>query len=1142
MLPAAPYIFPQRPFILPTVPPAFVLVDSNLQTLNKSPFPIVNRINGDVTKTTMVNILPISAYSRPLSATKSRKNSAKNKLDNPKRTNKKSKQSTKVTKEPLVNDESTKSNDPTAKETATEQNDQTPLDNSKTKQNEVKISTSNKEHNRDNNCDYTNLGNKENTSIDKDLSMKQAEPLTVTKPAEILNIPKRTDLPKISETSAIDKTLSVSTSSTIVEKEHITENVEEKIKDTNKTIGKDSVNKDKENKLSHILDTALCENTVDGGNARLELAEEFLAASPTAAFLMSFPLVSGNRADSPAEDPHTNTQVNSKDNHARRHEVASQTISYFEKTNVNDSKPKPTCKAVTTSSTIHHSKQNEHHKYSDNHVVSKQADAKHSNNVVTTTSNENPFLNLSMSSLIPTTCTLTDSSYALDFDCTINKTIPSQTTSYVNSSNLFYKSDPFSTVKNTIYSTSSIPSGHEFNSFGLYPCAMEKYSSKTKSDYPNVEDNLMKIGSSRLTYDIDLGWSHKGFDFVNCTSAPNAFSKDNILNTTSTSYSSSYNPFNPEFHIPLVSSSGKKDVSTNKASSSFAETLTNFYSQPTSLWSEDMNYYNNSNSSKTAKPHHYLPVDHSLNNKVNNSKIYESKQMSNLNESTVKTTNVAAPQQVTEKYTKKSPKMHINWMTSEVRPMQSHCNPPHLDTKEAQKHSYSQLDHTSKKVDPNEGNYFPISMHNFSSQITQDELQIWPSARPAGTTEITMEPPPINLPTLVGDLALGPHDKKKTDISSRSGLQTDLQNCSNSFFVTQLMNRSTDNNLPSRYQGSEIEIPKSVPVKQNSTQTTSELNHKMSRIDSHISQPYYGFHETKSNSFEAMSQYPHTKTKPNKPDKSSKVQKNSYSAEALIRGGTCNQKLPDTSKFVMPSQKYTDFNMSQDSVAQVSHFPPILDYSDNSSYTGQQFSATTLYNSTTNTISNSFYSNFMPGTSNLMSGNYTSGPFSGDFIDYNQATECNYSNHKYEELKMRNNSSTFQPEKVPSNYKSSRRESTTKHKLECSKKDSNKKYQSKRAKLNTEAEEWNESAHLLWQNKTPTKKHHNLMSEDIPFPNYVGNQMPGQYQPDFFNSHLMSSNMQSMGHNVDRSLASFPATSRANFNLSTIFPEITMVS
>lgn len=66
------------------------------------------------------------------------------------------------------------------------------------------------------------------------------------------------------------------------------------------------------------------------------------------------------------------------------------------------------------------------------------------------------------------------------------------------------------------------------------------------------------------------------------------------------------------------------------------------------------------------------------------------------------------------------------------------------------------------------------------------------------------------------------------------------------------------------------------------------------------------------------------------------------------------------------------------------------------------------------------------------------------------------------------------------------------------------------------------------------------MSEDFTFANYVGNQMAPQYQHELFNSHLVGG-MQP-GASSDRSLASFPATSRANFNLSTIFPEITMVS
>uniref|UniRef100_S4PFR3 Uncharacterized protein n=1 Tax=Pararge aegeria TaxID=116150 RepID=S4PFR3_9NEOP len=80
----------------------------------------------------------------------------------------------------------------------------------------------------------------------------------------------------------------------------------------------------------------------------------------------------------------------------------------------------------------------------------------------------------------------------------------------------------------------------------------------------------------------------------------------------------------------------------------------------------------------------------------------------------------------------------------------------------------------------------------------------------------------------------------------------------------------------------------------------------------------------------------------------------------------------------------------------------------------------------------------------------------------------------------------------------------------------------------------------MWQNKTPAKRHQNLMSEELTFSNYVGNQMPTQYQPDFFNSHLMQPNIQNVGPSADRSLSSLPVASRANFNLSALFPEITM--
>ncbi|KAI5641791.1 hypothetical protein NE865_06095 [Phthorimaea operculella] len=1154
VLPAAPYLFPQRPLLLPTMPPAFVLVDQNLQTLNKPSFPIVNRINSDVTKTTMVNILPISAYSRPLSAIKSKKG-AKSKIVVNKKV-KKLKQVIKPKEQPTLATETPSSKatnivdeiNVKEKESAREDN------NSKTKILETKVSDDSQTQQKSIDTSKNTIPSSQNDNI------KNISDNIITK--TITAITTAENIPKIAKVIDTTKVTALPTSTDIVNiekpisKPHSAENTDDKSKLGKIVHEKDSkVDKNKENKLPNLLESALCESTVDGGNARLELAEEFLAASPTAAFLMSFPLVSGNRADSPAEETPSNIPIiNTKDNNHRRTEIASQNFPYFEKPNPSEVKTKPVEKSIIPNASLN--KQTEQLKYFNHNLVNK--DTAKTSNTPSNTQNDNPFLNLSMSSLLPTSCNLPDAGFGVDFDCNISKSMPSQSSSYASNSNFFYKSDPFSTAKSTIYSTSSISSGHEFNSFGLYPCAMEKYASKTKTDYSNVEDNLMKIGSSRLTYDIDLGWSHKGFDFVSCTSASNTFNKDNILTTSSGAYSSSYNPFNPEFHVPLVSTSNnKKETSTSKPTSSFPDAITSFYSQPTNLWSEDVPFYTNNNVAKisTSRHQNYLNVDHSqMNLKQSSTKQYESKQIiSTGTDNAIKPLHSGTTHQVPEKYKKSPSKMHINWMTSEVRPMQTNYNTSQTDLKQNHKPTYNHIDQTNKKQEPPEHNYFPISMHNFPSQSAQEEVQVWPTVRPAGTTEISIDPPPINLPTLVGDLALGPHDKKKaTDIANRGTNQTDIQNCSNFFSVTQLMNRSSDNTIPTRYQGAtnapiENQNQKTVQGKQTISHTTSDHNRKnISNTESHIPQPYV-FNDPKAiNSYENLNQFSHNRVKVNKPDKNSKAQKNSYSAEALIRGGgSGNQKMQDNNaaKFMIPPQKYTEFNSTQDnSVAQVSHFPPILDYSDNS-YTGQQFSGTNLYNTTTNTISNSFYSNFMSGSSNLMPGNYTSGPFSGDFIDYNQTSECSYPNHKYTELKMRNQPTIFQQEKTPTNYKSSRRESAAKHKLECSKKDSNKKCQSKRAKLSNEVEEWSDSSHLLWQNKTTTKRHGNLVPEELSFPNYVGNQMgatTGQYQPDFFNSHIMPSNMQPVGHNVDRSLASFPATSRANFNLSTIFPEITM--
>lgn len=1130
MLPATPYIFPQRPVLFPQ-PPTIVLVDANLQPINKSAtIPIISRNTNDITKTTMVNVLPISAYSHPLSA-KTKKGSAKSRNSNTKKGSKKIKSND---KKDQISDKSSETGQEIGKKVDINSDKDKSVINPDEKNDKTQETSTDKEIPAEANTSKSNPESSITNNIAVSNTIQNTHEETID--SQIKDSPKCTEPLKVQPN--IEKTVSPTNKEVSLEKSESSNNSSVvEAKDNKVTAPNKSVEgefKSKDSKIHAILDSNICENVVDVGNARLELAEEFLAASPTAAFLMSFPLVSGNRADSPAEETQNITPKETNLRNETPHEQAS----FFEKHNIPANKPKTPSKQQITPVT-NTDKSIDHHKYEN----SKSIEVKTSTTVSNLVNNENPFLSLPLPSVIPSSCAITESTFGLDFDLSVNKTGTTQSTSFNSTTNnIFYKGDPFSTVKSTIYSTSNISTSHEFNSLGLYPCAMDNYASKNKTDYANVDDNLMK----RLTYDIDLGWSHKSFDFVNCTTNANNFHKDNILPNTTTPFSSTYNPFNPDFHVPLVPNSAKKNPTSK--SSSFPEQITSFYNQGPNLWPDDVSsIYTNSNVSKNfiSKQQNYFPTDHlhtNMTTKLNaNPKQFYTKHMTeNANEGILKSSPIVG--QNVEKYTKKSPnKMHINWMTSEIRPVQNNCNQNQTELKEATKAPYSQSDLGSKKHTQSETNYFPINMHHFPTQSNHEEHNVWPPVRAAGTTEISMEPPPINLPTLIGDLALGPHDKKKTETINRTLPHTDLQNCSNFLSVTQLMNRSSEN-MPLRPNGLITDIQKSIPTKQN-VPHNNEVNRK-ARLENHP-QTCYGFNESKvPHTYDSINSFSQPKTKSTKTDKNSKTQKNSYSAEALIRGGTnYSQKIPDNgAKFVVP-QKYNDFNVSQDSgVAQVSHFPPIIDYSDNS-YAGQQFSGTTLYNSTTNTISNSFYSNFMPGSGNLMSSNYTGGAFPSEFVDYNQTTDCNsYSNHKYSEFKMRNNITTFSHEKDPPNYKSSKRESAAKHKLECSKKESNKKYQSKRAKLgNNEVEEWNDSSHVLCQNKVQTKRHQNIVPEEIPFSNYVGNQMPAQYQPDIFNTHIMQSNMQNMGTNVDRSLSGFPVASRANFNLSALFPEITMV-
>ncbi|CAH0748123.1 unnamed protein product, partial [Diatraea saccharalis] len=321
VLPASPYIFPPRPLLFPTVPPAIVLVDSGLQTLNKFSNPVVNRNSGDVTKTTMVNILPISAYSRPLSATKVKKNATKSKKDN-----KKSFKSSKTT-EKIVEPEENKESDAQSKDVTD--------NNVKDDSNKVSHNNSNTTI-KANSCEGVKHDAAENIGLSKnsvssneisEINIKTDKTTVITKTSSSQSNEtdkikeKDKDIDDCSKKTQVchipDKKPAQCTSSKI-EKSSNTILSSESSSKSNKTTSAEKaslqIDKDKENKLPNILETTLCDTVVDGGNARLELAEEFLAASPTAAFLMSFPLVSGNRADSPADEPHNSVQNNNKDN------------------------------------------------------------------------------------------------------------------------------------------------------------------------------------------------------------------------------------------------------------------------------------------------------------------------------------------------------------------------------------------------------------------------------------------------------------------------------------------------------------------------------------------------------------------------------------------------------------------------------------------------------------------------------------------------------------------------------------------------------------------------------------------------------------------------------------------------------------
>ena len=428
MLPATPYIFPQRPVIFPQ-PPTIVLVDANLQPINKTTtIPVIGRNGNDITKTTMVNVLPISAYSRPLSE-KSKRNSNKARTSATKKSSKKVNHTIDIKEASDSNIK--KCNEKSENKCVEEKNsdpDKEVIPDSKTE--DLEINKSNiSEETPDEDSNKTTKNIPPSDIVPENKTEKDNVTRDTHNSDKLLSVPKCADP---SPTKASSKKLpeqSIQNMSKAVSIGTL-DNKPDKIPPDKPT----QEFKNKDNKIQNILDTTICENVVDGGNARLELAEEFLAASPTAAFLMSFPLVSGNRADSPADD----TQApNSKENHQRT-ETLTQPVSYFEKTNVPQNKTKLNNKSENDNSTNVNNPvtKSSELKYESN----KSAEVKVSSSVSSFVTNENPFLNLPLPSVIPTTCTLTDASFTIDFDCTGSKSGTSQVTTYSSTTNnIFYK-------------------------------------------------------------------------------------------------------------------------------------------------------------------------------------------------------------------------------------------------------------------------------------------------------------------------------------------------------------------------------------------------------------------------------------------------------------------------------------------------------------------------------------------------------------------------------------------------------------------------------------------------------------------------------------------------------------------------------
>lgn len=1216
LLPGTPIVMPPRPFILPAQPPTILLLPTGFPQVARNAFPILPRqTHCDVTKTTMVNKLPIPAYSYPLSVAKKHnktspiidKNTTAPRVVDviQRRFLKASRQKQMLPKNKIQKSEANKENCPSDKSSDTKavEKEQSIIEDRKgggekepqvgneiSKEPSEATKSKPKKDQLDQYLDNNDKTPDDNTLLKSNIDISDEQHQSIVMETSSLNLKEKKDKEEKNTSRA-------STETKVAEKENMVNSIHKPFEISNQEQIQKSV------KSTNLLESTICENNVDGGNARLELAEEFLAASPTAAFLLAFPLVSGARPDTPSDDP-----VTSSSSHVAISTVSTSTVSvttsqtsstnldsfFAKQSNMRSIQKdvKPTQK--TSAQYPSHDKikvLDDKHLFNDKYTMSSS-----SKKFTNSTSNSitdfmyPPFTMQPAPSTTSTSYSLSEPVYTMENDPFFHKNIiPPLSQSFINAMHPT-KADTNLVLKNNSTNVfSNVGNGDLNNCTNYFPCAVEKYSSKgSKGDFTNMDDvNNMKLGSSRFSYDFDVMLPQKSYEYSNPVTTSSSLAKDFILSVPSSytnTNSMAYNPFNTDLHLPYMTNSTTTSSNVNKKCSktlpSFYSDITNLYSQTPTLWSEDITYHNNHIKSNTLPKGTTWPslgTEQSSENKLLTGAKSDLKHnilplQKHYGNTSYRPAVLDVDQLLPEKTNKKSPtKTHVNWMTSELRSLQNHnYDIYHSETKDAKQQctpineaQFGDNSQSHKKQDAVENNTLAVAMPSFSSQMIPEEFhqQSWPNTRGTNLADVFVEPPPLNLPTLVGDLALGPQPiglvperRRSSDKLPRStAAQTDILHGNANFFsVSHLVDRTLDN-ISAPRSAVPLPIDNHKPSKTKSDNmfiypnVSSERAQMIGLNDPNHQPCYYYNNEVKPATVAApMENYQQNKSKITQKS-TPKSNKTNYSAEVLMHGvPQNNQKYPELYpglKLSNSNQKcFQDMNttLPDAQFSQVSHFSSILDYAENS-FTPQQFTGNALYSTNSNAMTPSFYSNYMPGSSNIMSTNYSGAAgYSTDFVDVPPSSECNFTYPRYDNYKVRNSINCLSDDKYTMEHSkiSIPTRESTKHKLETSKKDLSKKSQSKRSKIDNE--NWNlMPENSFWPAKSAAKRNASILPDDIFSTTFPSNHTHPYNMSDIFNSHTVAPMLPIASTSNTRSSVSYTAnSSRANFNLSTIFPEI----